>query len=93
MSDLMAAGALKACKELGIRVPQDISIIGRDNTSLCSLTEISLSTIDLHMLQAGSSAAQVLLNNFSGNNAPQKIFIKSEIIERDSTQIHKGALI
>lgn len=86
MSDLMAAGALKACKELHFRVPQDISIIGRNNTPLCNLTDPTLSTINLHMVQAGKSTAQILLNNLSGNTAPQKVFIKSEIIIRDSTQ-------
>lgn len=87
MSDIMAAGALKACKELHLRVPKDISIIGRNNTPLCNLLEPTLTTVDLHMLQAGTSAAQVLLNIFSGNSAPQKMFIKSTIIERSSTQI------
>lgn len=86
MSDLMAAAAAKAVQDSGRSVPDDISIIGRNNSEHSRLSTPALTTIDLHMTQAGRSAANLLLEAIEGNTAIQKITISGSLIERDSVK-------
>lgn len=85
MSDIMGAAALKAAVDAGMRVPEDISIIGRNNSVHSQLTTPGLTTVDLHMKQAGVSAAHLLLDTLAGSHAVKKIMLESTIIERGST--------
>ena len=84
MSDLMASSTIKAIKDSGKLVPNDISVIGRNNSLYSTLSEPALTTIDLHMHEAGLSAANLLLDNLSGNATTKKILLKGSLIERDS---------
>ena len=58
-NDLMGVGALNACKRLGRKVPDDISVMGYDNISLSRLVEPKLTTMDQNMFQLGSNAASL----------------------------------
>jgi DNA-binding LacI/PurR family transcriptional regulator len=90
MSDIMAAAALKAVEASGRTVPSDVSIIGRNNSIHSRLTTPEMTTVDLHMHQAGASAANLLLENLDGNRAGQKLMLTSSIVHRGSTQQLKG---
>ena len=56
-NDLMGIGAQNACQRLGLRVPEDISVMGYDNSSLARLVEPKLTTMDQNMHQLGQNAA------------------------------------
>ena len=86
MSDIMAASSIKAVEAIQKTIPDDISIIGRNNSVHAKLSSPALTTIDLHMQQVGSSAANLLLDALSGNNVKQKIFMTGSLIERDSVR-------
>ncbi len=86
MSDIMASSALQAVFDLGKSVPEDISIIGRNNSLYSRLSNPELSTIDLHMHQAGLSSANLLLDTLSGNTGIQKILLSGTLIERNSVK-------
>jgi DNA-binding LacI/PurR family transcriptional regulator len=60
-NDLSAVGALAAAEELGLRVPEDLSLVGYDNTSLARLRPIALTTVDNAGLAVGGAAAHALL--------------------------------
>jgi len=64
--DEMAIGAIKAAKEVGVRIPQDISIIGFDDISLAMHIEPSLTTIKQDKDRIGRQAATLLLNEING---------------------------
>jgi len=85
-NDLSAAGALKAIREAGLQVPQDISVVGFDDVPLASHTEPPLTTVHQPMRRMGATAAQLLLGHFEGTALPEApTVIPTELIVRGST--------
>jgi LacI family transcriptional regulator len=66
--DLLAAGALKAARRLGLRVPQDISVTGFDDLPLATAVEPELTTVRLPAADAGAAAMNALLSTLSGRH-------------------------
>jgi LacI family transcriptional regulator len=60
-NDLLAIGALQACRREGLRVPEDVAIIGVDDTEMAAVTDPPLSTIRQHQYQLGAHAVALLL--------------------------------
>lgn len=83
-NDLMAVGAMNACRRLGLKVPKDISVIGYDNISLSRLVEPKLTTMDQNMFQLGSNAAFLLIEKIKGGSA-KRITLDNMLIKRKST--------
>lgn len=91
-NDLMAVGVLNACNKLDIRVPEDISIIGFDNTLITDITYPKLTTVDLQMKKVGSSAAVELINMIKGNyKYIEKIVYDTRMVIRESSGKGVGA--
>jgi LacI family transcriptional regulator len=85
-NDLSAAGALKALREAGLQVPQDVSVVGFDDVPLASHTEPPLTTVHQPMRQMGAAAARLLLGHFEGTALPDApTVIPTELIVRRST--------
>ncbi len=83
-NDLMGVGAINACKRLGKKVPEDISVMGYDNISLSRLVEPKLTTMDQNMFQLGSNAASLLIEKIQGGQS-KRITLDNVLIKRDST--------
>ncbi len=83
-NDLMATGAVKACKDRSLRIPDDMSIVGYDNITLASLIEPEITTMDQNMFQLGSNAAVVLVEMIHGGKS-KRITLENTLIVRDST--------
>jgi LacI family transcriptional regulator len=85
-NDLSAAGALSAIREAGLRVPQDVSVVGFDDVPLASHTEPPMTTVHQPMRQMGATAARLLLGHFEGTPLPKApTVIPTELIVRGST--------
>jgi LacI family transcriptional regulator len=83
-----AVGALQVSKEKGIKVPEQIAIVGFSNEIFTSFTDPTLSTIEQHSKRIGNSAAEIFLQEISESNTkfiPQKIVLKPELIVRQSS--------
>lgn len=86
-NDSMAIGAIKAISEKGLRIPEDISIIGFDNVPLAKYSTPSLTTINVSIMDLGEKAVDSLLKIIDGENKEGKSYrIKTNLIERKSVK-------
>lgn len=87
MSDLSACGIMQGLRQCGLRVPEDISVIGFDNLSVCTLTTPKLTTISQDIETKARTAGGILLQMIREKQpitAYQKIAVRLE--ERDSVR-------
>jgi LacI family transcriptional regulator len=85
-NDISAIGAIWAFQEAGIRVPEDISVVGFDDVPLASFCSPQLTTIRQPLLCMGRIAAQTLMDQLEGKAEFQpEIVIEPELIVRGST--------
>jgi LacI family transcriptional regulator len=86
-NDIIAYGCIKAFKEFGLRVPEDISIIGFDDLPLSALMDPPLTTMKISKTQIGKTAMKLLLEKIESNSAAStKIIIGSELVVRNSVK-------
>jgi LacI family transcriptional regulator len=84
-NDLMALGALLAAKELGLRCPKDVSIVGFDNLDFVLLIDPPLTTVSQPGYQLGVTAAQLVLERIRGKKGPgQKVVLPTALEIRAS---------
>ena len=85
-ADIAAVGALEAIDEAGLRVPEDVSVAGYDNTSLASLTGISLTSVDQGGRKLGDDAARLLLQRIADPAKPSSLLsLSPSLVVRRST--------
>ena len=81
-------GALQILKENGIKVPEEVALVGFSNEPFTSFTDPSLSTVEQHSMRIGNTAAEIFLEEVSDTIKkfiPQKIVLKPELIIRQSS--------
>ena len=85
-NDISAIGAMRAFQEAGLRVPDDISVVGFDDISLASFSIPPLTTVRQPLLKMGRIAAQTLLDRIEERaEYIHEIAIEPELIVRKST--------
>jgi DNA-binding LacI/PurR family transcriptional regulator len=85
-NDIAAIGAIRALRDHGLRVPDDISIIGFDDIQGAAYHNPSLTTIRQPLSSMGNTAARTLLQRLRGQkDYPEQITIVPELIIREST--------
>jgi DNA-binding LacI/PurR family transcriptional regulator len=85
-NDLAALGALSALAERGIRVPQEMSIVGYDNTALAAVRHIDLTTVDQPRPDMGRTAVMLVMERLSGKREEARhILIPPRLVVRGST--------
>lgn len=85
-NDLMALGAMQELRAAGLRVPQDISIVGFDDISFAALAEPPLTTVCSPRVEIGRRAVEALLLTIEKPHQPGvEIRIPTYLIKRDST--------
>jgi len=83
-NDFMAVGALSALQDAGINVPEDVKLIGFDNTSHSYLCNPKFSTIDQNIFKQGQVAAKALLDILEEKKVPEVIHISPSVLYRQS---------
>jgi len=85
-NDLMALGAMQEFKAAGLRIPQDISIVGFDDISFASLSEPALTTVNSPRVEIGRRAFEALaLTMEKPRRMGLEIRIPTHLVERNST--------
>ena len=84
-NDLVAVGALRACAELGLRVPKDLAIVGFDDIPLAALVAPALTTCRVPRHELGTRAVELLLARIREETATeQEIVLVPELVVRAS---------
>jgi LacI family repressor for deo operon, udp, cdd, tsx, nupC, and nupG len=86
MSDAMAIGVMRAARELGLRIPEDVSIVGFDDIDISQHTNPPLTTVHQPIRQKGESAVRLLLSVVQRRDLrPEQIRLETRLIVRGST--------
>lgn len=85
VSDTIAVAAIKAAKVMGLRIPEDIGVVGFDDTPLSILSDPSITTVNQPMYQMGYLACEIVINNvLLPSSEPQQLLLNTEIVVRSS---------
>ncbi|MGV8093239.1 MAG: LacI family DNA-binding transcriptional regulator [Mangrovibacterium sp.] len=91
-NDTSAISAIQTIKKAGMRVPEDIAVVGFSNTPTSLIIEPALTTIDDHAFEMGQAAARLVIRQIEEpqqNIATETIVIRNDLIIRDSTKRNK----
>ena len=83
--DLQAVGGLRALAEIGVSVPEQVAVVGVDNTIYGQISTPTLTTLNNKLEEVSSTASRILLDALAGKKNPQKMMLFADIIEREST--------
>lgn len=84
-NDVSAMGTIRALHEFGLRVPEDVSVVGFDDIQSAAYQVPSLTTIRQPLQKMGATAAQLLLKRLTGESIPDLVQVEPELIIREST--------
>jgi DNA-binding LacI/PurR family transcriptional regulator len=85
-NDIAALGAIRAINDAGLRIPDDVSVVGFDDIAVAVFATPSITTIRQPLQQMGETAARVLLDRLRNNRKHRaEIAVEPELIVREST--------
>jgi LacI family transcriptional regulator len=85
-NDLMAIGAIDAARECGLRVPEDLSVVGFDDISIAGLLTPALTTVANPAYESGRAGGELLLERLGDARRAERrqITLTCELVERQS---------
>lgn len=84
-NDLVAAGTMETARNLGVAVPQDLSVVGYDDIAYASMFTPALTTLRVPTYELGAHAMRMLLGRMNGEPRSIGIVVQPELIVRHST--------
>ena len=88
LNDELALGALRVLFQEGVRVPEDVAVIGFDNVTEAQFAMPSLTTIDPNRLQIAEASVEALIDRITngvGGNPPRRVEVPATLVVREST--------
>jgi DNA-binding LacI/PurR family transcriptional regulator len=83
-NDLMAVGAMQALAESGRRVPEDVAVVGFDDSPLAAVTNPAVTTVRQPIEAMGTALAALLLETIEQGEAPEPVIVDTELVPRTS---------
>ena len=84
-NDLSAIGAIRAIRGRGLRVPEDISVVGFDDINSAAFQNPSLTTVRQPLDAMGASAVRILIQRLTGGDDPHQVTVQPEFVVRESS--------
>ncbi|WP_033439668.1 LacI family DNA-binding transcriptional regulator [Saccharothrix sp. NRRL B-16314] len=84
-NDVMAVAGLSVAKQLGVAVPDRLSLVAWDDSSLCRLTSPALTTMSVDVHQFGVTVAESVLELIAGEDVAERWSPKARLVPREST--------
>ncbi len=86
-NDISAIGAIRALKDAGLRVPEDVSVVGFDDIQSAAYSTPSLTTVRQPLFEMGQRGAKILLERIANREAPPpaEVVMEPELVLREST--------
>ncbi|MBS4179505.1 LacI family DNA-binding transcriptional regulator [Lederbergia citrea] len=85
-NDLIAIGVIQGAKELGLKVPEDLSIVGFDNTILATTTVPALTTVAQPITEMGNKVVDVIIEEIKEKNrGKERVLFNPQLIVRGTT--------
>jgi len=85
-NDLLAVGAMRAAKEFGLVIPDDLSVVGFDNTIFAEIVDPGLTTVAQPIVDMGRQVMELLIEEIQGKENPtRRVVLLPKLIERKST--------
>jgi DNA-binding LacI/PurR family transcriptional regulator len=92
-SDVLALGAIRAVRRLGLRVPDDVSVVGYDDSAFMTCTDPPLTTIRQPIEAMGQAVVALLVSEIAGNTVPaDELLFEPELVVRGSTGAAPGTV-
>ncbi len=87
INDMTAVGIYAGCRELGLSIPRDISVVGFDDIHLCEIMDPPITTVRQPLVELMKSAVELLIDRMEGKNAapPAHLTLTPELVLRRST--------
>lgn len=85
-NDRVAADLVGACLDAGVRLPEQLSIVGYDNSSICRMLRPQLTSVDQPRIEMGRLALEMLRERLGGRMEDKHVTIAPELVVRGSTQ-------
>ncbi len=85
--DMLAAGAIKYARSNNLSVPEDLSVIGYNNSILAICSEPEITSVDNHLEALCSQLVKTCINILNGKDMPQKTIFSGELVHRASTNL------
>jgi len=87
-NDPVAIGAMRAIAEAGLRIPQDIAVVGAGNVHYSDFLAVPLTTVDQGTVQIGRQAAELLMEQIGAKRKPRirRVLITPTLVVRQSSQ-------
>ena len=86
VNDYIAIGVIKKIEELGLRVPEDIAVVGFDDLPISSMIGVPLTTVSQPKYEIGKAAGEILIDKIEGKSPAElkEIVLDVELVVRDS---------
>lgn len=85
-ADILGVGLIKGLHRLGVRIPEDISVVGFDDLDLAQISVPSLTTIGQDISEKGKAAVQIIMDAIGGQPEKQENIMPIHLVVRDSVQ-------